>query len=87
MGAGDPEKRLTDGEGALKLWDGGVGWEGPPEVGVFGTAVGAGGEEQAGWADGEIVEVGGIGPVRPGSAIEDEGEVARDGDAHAGAVL
>ena len=52
VGARDPEERLADGEGALELRDGGVGWEGLPEVGVFGTAVGAGSEEQAGRADG-----------------------------------
>ena len=87
MGADDPEERLTDREGALKLWDCGVGWKRLPEVSVFGAAVSAGGEEQAGRTDGQIVEVGGVCTVGPSAAVEDEGEVTRDGDAHARSVL
>ena len=87
MRTGDPEKWLADGEGTLELRDGGIGWESPPEVGVFGTAVGAGGEEQAGLTDGKVVEVGGVCAIRPSAAIEDEGEVVCQGDAHAGAIL
>ena len=71
----------------MELRDGGIGWESPPEVGVFGTAVGAGGKEQAWWADGKIVEVGGICAIRPSAAIEDEGEVVCQSDAHARAIL
>ena len=87
MRAGDPEKRLADGEGALQLGDDGVRWEGLPQVGVFGTAVGAGAKEQAGRPDGKVVEVGGVCPVGPSAAVEHEGEVVGQGDAHAGSVL
>src|SRR5216683_2344063 len=83
----DPEQGLANREGTLELWDRGIGWQRLPEIGVLRSAVGAGGEEQTGWANGQIGEVGGVGFVGPCSAIEDEGKVTSDGGAHAGAVL
>ena len=78
---------LADGKGALKFGDGRVWRERLPEVGVLGAAVGAGGEEEAGLAEGKVSEVGGVRRVGPGVSLEDEGVVAGDGGAHAGAVL
>ena len=87
VGSGDPQQGLADGEDALEFRDGGVGWQGLPEIGVLRSAVCASAEEQAGWADGQVVEVGGVCSVRPGAAIEDEGVVTREDDAHAWSVL
>ena len=71
----------------LEFGDGGVRGEGLPECGVLGAVVRAGGEEQAGWPDGERGEVGCVGAEGPCAAVLDVGEEACYDGAHAGAVL
>ena len=66
---------------------GGSGGSFKPEGGVLGLLVGAGAEEQAGAATGQLVEVGGVGAEGPLGAVGDEGEVVGDGGAHAGAIV
>ena len=85
--AGDPEQGLVDGQRAQDFGGGWVGWKLGPEGGVLRAAVGAGAEEQAGAAGGELVEVRRVRAEGPVGAVGDKGKVVGDGGAHARAVF
>src|SRR3982750_4243678 len=72
-GSVDPKERLAQGEVSYDFFVGGIGFEGFPEVQVFGFVVGLACEEEGGGADWpEFVEHY-VGLVRPFGFVLDVG--------------
>ena len=71
----------------MKFRNSGVGLERLPKFGVLRPVIGTGREEQTGRADGKIIKMSRISPIRPRAAVENVRKKPRDNGAHAGTIL